>query len=82
MSLKTKLSEIREGSKERIPSETREKMHRATEELRASGIMSRALNVGDEMPLFKLPNTKGAVVNSDDLLKEGNLVITFYRGVW
>lgn len=82
MSLAENLTAIREGSKERIPAETREQMHRATEELRESGIMDRALNVGDKMPSFELPNTKGEMISSDDLLKEGNLVVTFYRGVW
>jgi len=82
MSLAEKLTEIREGSKERIPAETREKMHRATEELRDSRIMDKALNVGNKMPSFNLPNTKGEMINSDDLLEEGNLVVTFYRGFW
>ena len=82
MSLAEKLTEIREGSKERIPAEIREKMHQATEELGASGIMDKALNIGDKMPSFELPNTKGEMISSDDLLKNGNLVVTFYRGVW
>ncbi len=82
MSLEEKLNEIREGSKDRIPAETREKMHRATEELRESGITGKALNIGDKMPSFELPNTNGEMVSSADLLKQGNLVVTFYRGVW
>lgn len=82
MSLEEKLSVIREGAKERIPAEALKQMHRATDELRDSGIMDKALNVGDKMPSFELPNTKGEMVGSDELLEKGNLVVTFYRGVW
>lgn len=82
MSLAEKLTEIKEASAEKTPPEIAEKMHRAIEELRDSGIMDRALNVGDKMPSFSLPNTNGEIISSDDLLKNGNLVVTFYRGVW
>lgn len=82
MSLEAKLREIREASAGKFPAETKEKMHRATEELRKSGILGRALKAGDKMPSFKLPNTSGELISSDDLLANGNLVVTFYRGVW
>ena len=82
MTLEKKLSELREHSKEKFPAETKEKFARATSALRESGILDRALNVGDKMPLFSLKNTTGETINSNDLLKNGNLVVTFYRGVW
>ncbi len=82
MSLAEKLTELREATAAKVPAETLDKMHRATNELRESGIMKKALKVGDKMPSFDLPNTNGDMVNSDDLLKNGNLVVTFYRGVW
>ena len=82
MTLAEKLTQKRETSAANFPAETREKFKRATNELRASGIMERALKVGDKMPEFNLPNTRGVMISSDDLLKNGNLVVTFYRGVW
>ena len=82
MTLTEKLTEIKEASAEKTPADTAEKMHRAIEELRNSGIIERALKVGDKMPSFSLPNTKGEMISSDDLLKNGNLVVSFYRGVW
>ena len=57
-------------------------MHRATEELRASGIMERVIKVGDKLPAFALPNSSGQEVRSADLLAKGPLVVTFYRGAW
>lgn len=41
-----------------------------------------ALNVGDKMPPFKLTDANDKTVSSDDLLKQGNLVLVFYRGAW
>ncbi len=82
MSLKEKLEKISEESGGKIPDDVKHKMARATQELKDSGQSERALNVGDKMPAFTLPNTEGAMISSTDLLKNGDLVVTFYRGVW
>lgn len=82
MSLEEKLKALREGAVERFGEEIVSTMHRATEELRHSGIMERALKVGGVTPSFILPNQNGEPVSSADLLKRGPLVVTFYRGVW
>ena len=59
-----------------------EPMHRATDALIASGAASRALRVGDKAPAFILKDADGNSVSSAELLKQGPLVVTFYRGVW
>lgn len=41
-----------------------------------------ALNVGAKIPAFTLKDSTGKTVESSDLLKQGNLVIVFYRGSW
>ena len=48
----------------------------------AEEAQKNALNVGAKMPSFTLLNEKNEQVKSEDLLKEGNLVIVFYRGAW
>jgi peroxiredoxin len=57
-------------------------MHRATEELIASGAAARALKAGDAAPLFVLKDPDGKPVSSAELLARGPLVLSFYRGVW
>jgi peroxiredoxin len=42
----------------------------------------KALNIGAKMPSFKLNDASGKTVESRDLLKQGNLVVVFYRGAW
>jgi len=57
-------------------------MHRATAELRASGIENKALKVGDRTPDFTLFNQDHVEVASKDLLRQGPLVVSFFRGHW
>ncbi len=57
-------------------------MHRATAELIASGAATRALKAGDKAPAFTLNDPDGKPVSSVELLAQGPLVVSFYRGVW
>ena len=41
-----------------------------------------AIEVTKIAPEFNLPNAKGELVSLTDLLKEGSLIVTFYRGSW
>jgi len=65
-----------------MPHEAIKLMHRATAELRASRAENRALKVGDRAPDFTLFNHDHMQVASNDLLREGPLVIGFFRGHW
>lgn len=64
------------------PHEALETMHRATAELEASGLVNKALKVGDRAPQFGLFNQDHVQVNSADLLRQGPLVVSFFRGHW
>lgn len=65
-----------------VPDSVIETMHRATAELIASGAAEKALKAGDKAPAFTLNDPDGQPVSSGDLLRQGPLVVTFYRGVW
>jgi len=80
--LKQRLDRIRESFSEKAPDEAKAVMHRATEELGASGILDRIPSVGDTLAPFELPDTEDNVVSSAELLAQGPLVLTFYRGLW
>jgi hypothetical protein len=64
------------------PHEAIEMMHRATAELKASGIENTALKVGDSAPEFSLFNQDHVKVNSANLLRQGPMVVSFFRGHW
>lgn len=57
-------------------------MNRATDDLRASGILDRVSSVGDTAPLFARPNLEGTTVRLRTLLKRGPVVVSFFRGRW
>jgi hypothetical protein len=82
MSLQEKLNAHKAKSQAGRPPEVAATLRRATEELRASGIMELVLNVGTRSPEFALPNAHGTIVTSTELLKRGPLVLSFYRGHW
>jgi peroxiredoxin len=48
----------------------------------SSGLAKRAVKAGDKAPEFVLPDADGNTVASADLLRQGALVVTFYRGFW
>ena len=82
MTLADTLRGIREAAEKRFPADKAAIMHRATEELRHSGILDRVVRIGNTLPPFALPNTREEIVRSADLLAEGPLVLSFYRGAW
>jgi hypothetical protein len=84
-SLQTRLDEFKRAFESGAPPynaehEVIEKMHRATAELKASGIEQQALKIGDRAPSFTLFNQDHMQVVSNDLLRKGPLVVSFFRG--
>ena len=71
MSLQKRLDAIRTGFEKQAPAEALEIMHRATEELRASGQHERALKEGDAVPPAVAERLDGRT-----------FVATFFRGRW
>ena len=80
--LQARLDRIKEGFKAQAPEEAQTLMGRATQELLDSDILDGVLKAGATLPAFELEDTDGSIVRSADLLAEGPLVLTIYRGAW
>ncbi len=52
------------------------------EAVEETGILSTALNVGDTVIDFNLPDQNGKTVSLSELLQNGPVVLTWYRGGW
>jgi peroxiredoxin len=65
-----------------VPPETQAVHARALEELKQSGIADRALAVGATAPAFELKDHNGKLVSSQALLRNGRLLLCFFRGRW
>jgi hypothetical protein len=82
MSLQERLDRIRTGFEAQAPKETLEVMHRATEDLRATGIAERVVAEGQAAPDFRLDGTTGVAVSLAKARARGPVVLTFFRGHW
>jgi AhpC/TSA family len=82
MSLKETLDSTRAAAVARRGPEIRAIMDRATADLRASDILKKIVAVGQPAPSFSAPNYDGNVISSKELLAEGPLVLSFFRGAW
>ncbi|QTD96044.1 peroxiredoxin-like family protein [Streptomyces cyanogenus] len=80
--LNAELRTFYEARQQQIPVEIREIMQRAGQELADSGQADRALTVGAQAPRFLLPSADGQTLALEDLLADGPVVLTFYRGAW
>lgn len=82
MELQQKLNALKKGFEAQAPKEAVEIMHRATDDLRDSGILEQTVKVGDQAPDFSLRNANGQEFRLQELLAEGFVVLSFYRGKW
>lgn len=81
-SLKSKLDE-KKSNFEKNADETKKRIYNAGfEDVKNSDILSNAKQVGDAAPNFVLKNALGESVTLEDYLKEGPVVLTWYRGGW
>ena len=67
---------------ENTPEQIQSLNRNAIKSLKNSGILAKAINVGDYAPPFNLPNAIGGRVSLYNELKKGPVVLVWYRGSW
>ena len=82
MSLKAECEAVINKFISDLPEETMASLTGFIGRLVESGFADKAINVGDKAPDFSLPDVHGKQTRLSDLLKEGPVVINFYRGGW
>jgi peroxiredoxin len=82
MTLTQELKVRIEASKKKIPAETHEIMNKGIQQLTEQGLAKNALQVGDKMIDFTLQNATNEPVSLSNQLKNGKVIISFYRGGW
>ena len=82
MTLQEKMDEYKKNFEATVPKDALEIMHRATQALKDSEILEHVPKPGDLAPDFILENTDGEKISLKQLLKEGPIVLGFYRGQW
>ena len=78
--LADKIAALNEDLAGQLPAEVLATFGREIEALARSGIASSGLREGTLAPDFTLPDVHGRAVALSDLLGQGPVVLTFYRG--
>jgi len=89
MSKKTQIPSYAEGLKElranlsnMLPAEALQVFDKDANALQEKHTSILKLNKGDKAPDFSLSNATGGTIKLSDLLNNGKVVLTFYRGTW
>ncbi len=82
MGLEQQLDEFKEPFLRTAPAGRPALYEAKIEELRTRFALEAAAGLGSIAPDFRLPDVKGNLVSLSDLLRDGPVVVTFYRGGW
>lgn len=82
MYLRQELSAVELMEREKTSSDVTPTIEASTHAVKESGLERRAIQPGETIRDFELPDATGAMVKSLDLRTRGPLLIVFYRGAW
>jgi peroxiredoxin len=80
--VRKELDEFREKVSRKAPAERLRAYEQGIAEVRSSGIIDKALKVGDRAPDFELANAAGKTIKLSQMTARGPVVLTWYRGGW
>ncbi len=82
MTLLAELNSFKNEFLMKFPKDKAKIMADADEELIASNFLAKALKTGDTVANFILPDASGRLVSLYETLKQGPVILVFYRGGW
>lgn len=82
MDLKQRLKEQRMRSIIQFSEEEKQALSLDSKQMKEYQLAKKSLQVGDKVPMFTLENATGKKIKLEQLLKQGGVVISFYRGSW
>lgn len=80
--LKQQIEELNENLANQLPAEVLEVFGKSIQDLKAKNIEDSSIGIGDTFPNFNLPNTSEETVQLKELLKNGKVIVAFFRGSW
>lgn len=82
MSLQEQLNQLRHQVRNQTPADLQQRQDQSIDDLKKAGLVNAALSVGDHAPDFTLTDHLGKRVMLSRLIKDGPVVLNFYRGGW
>ena len=80
--LNDELAATKAAGMKKMPDEVKQLFVRGGEDLAKTDLLAKALKTGATAPTFTLKDAMGQDTSLEALLKEGPVVVTFYRGKW
>ena len=80
--LASQLLSVYDNFRNHAPEPVKQSIMTANTNFQASYKLESAIQVGDTIPSFRMQNAVGEDVSSAELLRQGPLLLTFYRGEW
>ncbi|UEQ78992.1 peroxiredoxin-like family protein [Chryseobacterium arthrosphaerae] len=80
--LAKQIEQLNQELSSQLPQEVINAFGKSVDDLKTKNIEDRCIQPGEKMPEFILPNATGKMIDSNDILKKGKMILAFYRGSW
>lgn len=76
------IEQLNDELSSQLPQEVLSAFGSSIEDLKTKNIEKSSIQIGEQIPEFSLPNVYAKKVNSTEILKNGKIILAFYRGSW
>ncbi|RTZ49853.1 AhpC/TSA family protein [Chryseobacterium arthrosphaerae] len=80
--LAKQIEQLNQELSSQLPQEVINAFGKSVDDLKTKNMEDRCIQPGEKMPEFLLPNATGKMIDSNDILKKGKMILAFYRGSW
>ncbi|MCX2454185.1 peroxiredoxin-like family protein [Pedobacter sp. PLR] len=80
--LEQQIEELNENLAKQIPVEVLEVFGKSIQDLKTKNMEDNSISIGERFPDFNLPNSNNEIVELKELLKNGKVIVAFFRGSW
>lgn len=81
-SLAQQIEELKENLVKQLPTEVLEVFEKSIQDLKTKNIEESSIKVNDKFPDFSLPGAGNKIINLMERLKDGKMIVAFFRGSW
>ncbi|WP_241330287.1 peroxiredoxin-like family protein [Chryseobacterium arthrosphaerae] len=80
--LAKQIEQLNQELSSQLPQEVINAFGKSVDDLKTKNMEDRCIQPGEKMPEFLLPNATDKMIDSNDILKKGKMILAFYRGSW
>lgn len=82
INLEQQIALLNENLAKQLPTEVLEVFGKSIEELKTKNMEESSMSIGERFPDFGLTNTNNEIVELKEFLKNGKVIVAFFRGSW